>query len=76
MCDAVLSHAQELSKEEKDLLDQIKMNIVSDGQRWSMTPEKKMIHIWRKLKTTEKELHTSAQTVRIYYYNNTSLLHK
>ena len=54
---------QELTEEDKALLDALKQDIVSDGLRWSMESERKMIHLWKKLKLTEKELRTSSQEV-------------
>lgn len=54
---------QELTEEDKVLLDEVKQDMVSDGLRWSMETDRKIIHLWKKLKRTEKELQASSQKV-------------
>lgn len=46
---------------EEELLGEIRESFVSDGVRWAVEPERKLIHLWKKLKRTEDYLRKSAQ---------------
>ena len=46
---------------EEELIKEIRESFVSDGVRWAVEPERKLIHLWKKLKRTEDYLRRSAQ---------------
>ena len=45
------------------MLDDIKSSFVKDGLQWSMQPDKKLIHLWKKLIRTEEELRKTSLEV-------------
>lgn len=55
------SAAETFAMAEEELLREIRESFVSDGVRWAAEPERKLIHLWKKLKRTEDYLRRSAQ---------------
>ena len=46
------------------LVDDIRSSFVKDGLSWGMQPDKKLIHLWKKLLRTEEELRKKSNEVR------------
>ena len=58
---SMYSAADTFAMAEDELLREIRESFVSDGVRWAVEPERKLIHLWKKLKRTEDYLRKSAQ---------------
>lgn len=55
--------------QEAALLDDIRTSFVRDGLQWAMQPDKKLIHLWKKLSRAEEELRkTSIEVGQISTY--------
>lgn len=55
----LLLHSQDAA-----LLDDIRSSFGKDGLQWAMQPDKKMIHLWKKLTRTEAELRKTSIEVK------------
>lgn len=53
-------HAQ--AQDKKDL-EEIRNDFISDGLRWSSDSDKKLVHLWRKLKRTEQAVRAQSHKV-------------
>ncbi len=51
------------SSGEEDTLLRIRENFISDGLRWNMGGDRKLIHLWRKLQRTEEALRSTNQEI-------------
>ena len=45
-------------------LDDIRGSFTKDGLQWAMAPDRKLIHLWKKLLRTEEELRKTSIEVR------------
>ncbi len=45
------------------MLDDIRGSFTKDGLQWAMQPERKMVHLWKKLLRAEEELRKTAMEV-------------
>lgn len=50
------------------MLADIRSSFDKDGLQWNMAPEKKLMHLWKKLIRTEEELRKSSKEVKIDNY--------
>ena len=50
------------AQDKKDLED-LRNDFISDGLRWSLDNDKKLVHLWRKLKRTEQVVKTQSHEV-------------
>lgn len=50
--------------QEAALLDDVRTSFVKDGLQWAMQPDKKLIHLWKKLSRAEEELRNTSIEVR------------
>ena len=59
-------HSEKGYVEEKVMLDAIRTDFVSDGLSWAnISEERKMVHLWRKLKRTEEALRAAHQETQL-----------
>lgn len=55
------------------MLDDIRVSFEKDGLKWNMTPDKKMLHLWKKLIRAEEELRKTSKEVREYIFIDESV---
>ena len=45
------------------MLQKIREDFINDGLRWSLDPDQKLVHLWRKLQRTEEAFRSSRQEI-------------